>query len=82
MIPPCVFEELTSIYISILYSYLPSQVKVVVAQVSLITLDTDEQVISVFKIIVNDGYLPDTKLHDIAMLQVLYKAITNRISSL
>lgn len=43
----------------------------VVAQVSLITQDTDEQVISVFKIFINDGYLPDTKLHDIAMLQVL-----------
>jgi hypothetical protein len=64
-----------TLYISI-YSYLPSQVKVVVAQVSLITQDTDEQVISVFKIFINDGYLPDTKLHDIAMLQVL-KSMTN-----
>lgn len=53
-------------------SYLPSQVKVVVAQVSLITQDVDEQAISVFKIIVNEGYVPDTKLHDIAMLQVYY----------
>jgi hypothetical protein len=43
---------------------------VVVAQVSLITQDVDEQVISVFKVIVNEGYVPDTKLHDIAMLQV------------
>jgi secreted trypsin-like serine protease len=54
------------------HSYLPSQVKVVVAQVSLITQDVDEQAISVFKIIVNEGYVPDTKLHDIAMLQVYY----------
>jgi hypothetical protein len=45
---------------------------VVVAQVSLITQDVDEQAISVFKFIVNEGYVPDTKLHDIAMLQVYY----------
>ncbi len=56
--------------ISVHISYLPSQVKVVVAQVSLITQDVDEQVISVFKMLVNEGYVPDTKLHDIAMLQV------------
>ncbi|XP_032788230.2 complement factor D [Daphnia magna] len=47
----------------------PSQVKVVVAQVSLIQQDIDEQVLSVFKISVYEGYEPDTKLHDIAMLQ-------------
>ncbi|XP_046639651.1 trypsin-1-like [Daphnia pulicaria] len=55
---------------SCVIGYLPSQVKVVVAQVSLITQDVDEQAISVFKIIVNEGYVPDTKLHDIAMLQM------------
>ncbi|XP_057373938.1 complement factor D-like [Daphnia carinata] len=48
---------------------LPSQVKVVVAQVSLIQQDIDEQVISVFKIYIHEGYQPTTKLHDIAMLQ-------------
>lgn len=50
----------------------PSQVKVVVAQVSLIQQDIDEQVLSVFKISVYEGYEPDTKLHDIAMLQVQF----------
>ena len=66
------FNLKTTLYFLFICSYLPSQVKVVIAQVSLIAQDADEQLISVFKIIVNDGYLPDTKLHDIAMLQVSY----------
>lgn len=53
--------------------------KVVVAQVSLIQQDIDEQVLSVFKISIYEGYLPDTKLHDIAMLQVMFGLVENLI---
>ncbi len=52
------------------YSFTPSQVKVVVGQVSLIQLDVGEETLPVFKINIYETYDPLTKLHDIAMLQV------------
>ncbi len=52
-------------------SYEPSQLTVIVAQVSLIQLDADETSINVFKIITHESYDPVTKLNDIAMLQVI-----------
>ncbi|KAI9556495.1 hypothetical protein GHT06_016284 [Daphnia sinensis] len=55
---------------SCVYGISPSQLKVVVGQVSLIQTDVDEQWFSVFKTNIYEGYDDTTKLHDIAMLQM------------
>ena len=49
---------------------MPSQVKVVFAQVSLINPDVDELAASVFKIIPHESYDPVTKLNNIALIEV------------
>lgn len=55
---------------SCVYGILPSQLKVVVGQVSLIQTDIDERWISVFRTNIYESYDNETKLHDIAMLQM------------
>ncbi|XP_057373606.1 trypsin-like [Daphnia carinata] len=55
---------------SCVYGILPSQLKVVVGQVSLIQPDIDEVWISVFRTHIFEGYDNATQLHDIAMLQM------------
>lgn len=57
-------------FLHLLYRVSPSQLKVVVGQVSLIQTDVDETWISVFKTNIYEGYDELTGLHDIAMLQV------------
>lgn len=51
-------------------SFTASELSVIVGQFSLIQPDIGEETISVFKINIYNGYNNETKLHDIAMLQV------------
>ena len=42
----------------------------VAGQVSLINVEPNEETVPVFSVAVFDGFNPQTKLHDIALLQV------------
>lgn len=52
------------------YSYLPSELRVTVAQLSLINDDPEEKVYAIFRVVLFDGYDYTSGLHDIALLQV------------
>jgi hypothetical protein len=49
---------------------LPSQIRITVAQLSLINDDPEEKIYPIYLISVFDGYDYTSGLHDIAMLQV------------
>lgn len=60
----------------LVFSALPSEVKVIVGDNSVIIMEPDEEIISVFEIYIYDYlgevYDPVNKLHDIALLEVIH----------
>jgi hypothetical protein len=52
-----------------------AEVKVTVGALSLITPDPEEQIIEVFSNVTYPGYNRDTKLHDIALIEVQMSTI-------
>lgn len=56
-------------------SYLPSQLRITVAQLSLISDDPEEKVYAIYRVVLFDGYDYTSGLHDIALLQVLKSKI-------
>ncbi|EFX66543.1 hypothetical protein DAPPUDRAFT_116215 [Daphnia pulex] len=54
---------------SCVYQYLPSQIRITVAQLSLINEDPEEKIYPIYLISVFEGYDYSSGLHDIAMLQ-------------
>lgn len=56
-----------------MYSKVKEQLKVTVGALSLITPDPEEQIISVFSIVIYNDYVSTNKLHDIALIEVFKK---------
>lgn len=54
---------------SCVFDYLPSELRVTVAQLSLINDDPEEKVYAIFRVVFFDGYDYTSGLHDIALLQ-------------
>ncbi|XP_057373602.1 trypsin-1-like isoform X1 [Daphnia carinata] len=51
------------------YNYLPSELRITLAQLSLIADDPEEKVLAIYRIVLFDGYDYTSGLHDIALLQ-------------